>query len=97
MRQLLYFLPSDRKIAGDKGKKRKYINESWAGKVPSSITPHYSTGRDVRDVRINEAAGYIFASSTEGGLCVTDLATGDDLWSLPVVSTRLLLKSGFIE
>jgi len=77
--------------------KRKYINESWAGKVPSSITPHYSTGRDVRDVRVNEADGYVFTSSTEGGLCVTDLATGKDLWSLPVASTHFLLQSGFIE
>ena len=79
------------------GKKRKYINDSWAGKVPSSITIHHSTGRDVSEVKVDEADGYIFTSSSLGGLRVTDLATGEDLWSLPLVGTHLLLKSGFIE
>ena len=89
-----HFLPPKLKdCVGDKGKKRKYINESWAGKVPSSIAPHYGTGRDVRDVRVNEAAGYIFTSSFRGSLCVTNLATGEDLWSLPLVST-LVFQSG---
>ena len=85
---------------GDKGKKRKYINESWAGKVPSSITPYYST-INVSTVKVNEAAGYIFTLSETvkelEGLRVIDLATGEDLWSLPLVSADLLLQLGFIE
>jgi len=91
VRQLAHFLRSDRKSVLVAKVRRKYVNESWAGRVPSSITLHYSTGKDVRDIRINEAVGYIFTSSNQGGLCITDLATGEDLWLLPVVSTHFLL------
>jgi hypothetical protein len=61
-----------------------------AGPAKFHLRLHPITGREVGVVRLDEATGYIFASSIRGGLFVTDMVTGEDLWSLPAVGTHLL-------
>ena len=61
----------------------KYIGDSWAGRVPSSITVHRQIGDTVLNFRVDEMAEYVFKTSPSGGIDITDLYTAEMLWSLP--------------
>lgn len=80
------------------GRRRKFIENSWAGYAPSSIIPsprsqdpplenvHQNNhGRRVHRIKVDEKAGIILTTSQLGGLVVRDIESDEVLWELPVV------------
>jgi len=57
------------------------------------MTIHKGTKTYVRDIKVDEMAGYLISTSPKGGLYVTDLDTNQELWSLPGVR----LESSFLR
>lgn len=75
------------------GRKRWEIQRNWKGKGPSAVIKHKSTclhwNHLVHRIKVDELAGYIMTTSSQGGLLVTDLNKDRILWALPQVCKQL--------
>jgi hypothetical protein len=49
------------------------------------MTEYTSTGTFVHRIKVDESAGYILTTKSNGGLAVTDLESDSLLWYLPEV------------
>lgn len=62
----------------------------WQGHWNPGIREIIGAGSAVHRIKVDQEAGYIITTSSQGGLIVTDLVTCDVLWSLSQVSSDLL-------
>jgi hypothetical protein len=82
----------------DVGRRRTFVEHSWAGNAPSSVLPsprsldspvvnvHQNSHKyRVHRIKVDEKAGIILTTSQVGGLLVRDLESDEVLWELPVV------------
>ena len=89
---------SNRSHDVDVGRRRKFVEHSWAGHALSSILPsprspdppianvHQNNHKyHVHPIEVDEKAGIILTTSQVGGLLVRDVASNEVLWELPVV------------
>ncbi|KIM47186.1 hypothetical protein M413DRAFT_440688 [Hebeloma cylindrosporum] len=82
-------------------RRRKLVEQSWAGHAPSSLLPsprspdpplanvNQNTHRyRVHRIKVDEKAGIILTTSQVGGLLVRDLESDEVLWELPAWHVR---------
>ena len=74
------------------GRRQLDIDKAWSAKAPSTVTLHHATGSAVHRIKVDEKAGYILTTRSDGGLTVTDLDEDVVLWSLPPVCPRVSLS-----
>jgi hypothetical protein len=74
----------------DVGRRRYDIDRSWSAKGPSTIHPYTAPGSSVHRIKVDEKAGYILTTTSDGSLTVTDLEENAVLWSLPRVRIAFL-------
>ncbi|KAF8875517.1 hypothetical protein BD779DRAFT_1563403 [Infundibulicybe gibba] len=68
--------------------KRIRIQQSWLGQAPSKYHIISKSGQKVHRIKVDESAGFVITTSSDGGIRVSDIKQDRLLWRLPETYVR---------